>query len=105
MSVEDVFITKKGMYPFWLFADIHHGKYVGGPYVCFIGGHYEAHFVASEPEPHKQAVERLKNGAWKISTLKEGVSEKVGWGCGQTPQEAFRKACYNSGYIKMVDTK
>lgn len=103
MSVEDILITQKGMYPFWLFADLHGGKFIGGPYVCFIGAHYEAHFIAKDPIPHEQAVGRLKSGAWKLSEAKDNPSTKIGWGCGKTPQEAFRKACYSSGYLKVKD--
>lgn len=101
--VEDMFITQKGMYPFWLFADIHCGKFLGSPFVCFIGAHYEPGFVAAEAEPHQKSIERMKSGAWKMGELKDNPKAKVGWGAGKTPQEAFRKACYNSGYLKTVD--
>lgn len=102
-NMNDIFITQKGMYPFWVFADIHCGKILGSPYVCFIGAHYEPSFVASDIEVHKQAVERMRSGAWKMGEIKDNPKAKVGWGAGKTPHEAFRKACYNSGYIKVQD--
>ncbi len=102
--MQDMFITQKAMYPFWVFADLHAGKIVGGPFVCFIGAHFEPGFVAQDIEVHKLAVGRMVSGAWKLAELKERPGAKIGYGYGKTPQEAFRKACYSSGYLKMQDT-
>ena len=103
----DIYIKSKSMYPFWVFADIHKGKYCGGAFMCFIGAHYEAGLVSENPEAHNRAVERLKSGSWKLSAKQEyndTPDKKIGWGVGGTPTEAFQNALKSSAYMKIEDT-
>lgn len=104
MSMEDTYINQKNMKPFWVFADLFDGKHIGAKFLCFINTHYPPEMVSGEEEVNKRGAEKLKNGSWIAEVKKEmGPEAKVGWGYGNTPQEAFRKACYSSGYLKVKD--
>lgn len=103
-SINDQFIMTKKMKPFWVFADLCDGKYVGGPYLCFINAHYPNELASPKDDVNKRGAERLKDGTWKAEELKTAPpNTKIGWGVGKTPQEAFRKACFNSGHLQVKD--
>lgn len=103
-KLNDIFITKKDMYPFWLFRDIFGGKHTGGKFLCFINAHYPVGLASTSEDANKRAADSLKDGTWKVEMLKQWQpQDKIGWGFGDTPQDAFRKACYNSGYLTVKD--
>lgn len=91
------------MYPFWVFADLHNGKNVGGKFLCFINAHYPEEMISGENDVNKRGADKLKDGTWLLEMKKLNPDAKVGWGVGNSPDDAFRAACYSSGYLKVKD--
>ena len=104
MRVQDIYVTKNDMNPFWIFRDMFDGKHVGGKFLCFINAHFPEEMVSQLDAVNARGAAKLKDGSWKVEMLKSlGTDAKVGWGAGTSPDDAFRKACYNSGYLKVKD--
>ena len=107
--INDQFIMKKQMKPMWLFTDIY-GSHVNreGKFWCFIGGHFPDGLMAEDKEEYNRAVNLLISGQWQRAWLADEVNQKgnvkVGYGFGDNPNQAFKRAIVSAGYLKSIGT-
>lgn len=106
--INDQFIAKKQMKPLWIFSDIY-GAHVNreGKFWCFIGGHFPDGLMASDKDEYNRAVNLVICGKWKQAWLADEevvkANIKVGYGFGDNPNQAFKRAIVNAGYLKGLD--
>ena len=103
--INDQFIMKKQMKPMWLFTDIY-GAHVNreGKFWCFIGGHFPDGLMSENKDEYNRAVGLIITGKWQEAWQKdENVAKgnmKVGYGFGDNPNQAFKRAVVCAGYLK-----
>lgn len=108
--VNDQFIVKKQMRPFWIIADLY-GDHVNreGKYWCFIGGHYPEGLMSDKKDEYNSAVELIITGKWQKAWLADEETvksnRKVGYGFGDNPNQAFKRAIVCAGYLKDIHPK
>ena len=107
--INDQFIVRKAMKPLWIFSDVY-GAHVNrdGKFWCFLGGNYPDGLMSDTRTEYDRAVNTLISGAWQRVWLQdEDVQKnnrKVGYGFGDNPNQAFKRAIVCAGYLKGMNT-
>lgn len=108
MAIDDLYdaaVERKEIFPLFVFSDPQRGMNTeGNKFICFIGA-YPPMDMFADVDKQKAAIERLKNGSWKLQKLNEDKSKNIvprmiGFGFGVTPSKSFQAAMKMSGHIK-----